>query len=169
MAEVLLADAARARRRTDAAVASAGVRAEPGWPASEGSVAAMSRRGLDLSGHRSRPVDDALLDASDLVVTMESRHVVDLAARRPDVLGRLFTLRELVAATEALPAEAEVDLAARLGPIAAARPLRAHLGRTDLDVTDPIGGSRAQYRRCAATLDELCERLADWMWGQRVS
>jgi protein-tyrosine-phosphatase len=54
---------------------------------------------------------------------------------------------------------------ARLGELGARRSARDHLGRSDLDVADPIGGSRSQYRRCAAELDELCGQLAGWMWG----
>jgi protein-tyrosine phosphatase len=168
MAEVLLARAAAARPEPSGGpvgVGSAGVWAEPGLPASDGSVAAMARMGLDLSAHRSRRVSAQLLDDSDLVVTMESRHVVELVSQHPDAVGRVFALRELVELVEGTPPAPGDDLAARLAVFGEQRSVRDHLGRSDQDVVDPIGGSRAQYRRCAKELDQLCDALATWLWG----
>lgn len=173
MAEVLLARAAAARSATAVGpveVGSAGVWAEPGSPASEGSVAAMARVGLDLSAHRSRRVSAELLDQSDLVVTMESRHVVELASRQPEVIGRVFTLREVVglvgaAHSDGPDVDGGVDLSVRLASLSTGRSLRDHLGNRSLDVADPIGGSRSKYRRCAEELDQLCDDLATWLWG----
>ncbi len=171
MAEVLLARAAAARSSTAVGpveVGSAGVWAEPGSPASEGSVAAMARVGLDLSAHRSRRVSAELLDQSDLVVTMESRHVVELASRQPGVTGRVFTLREvvgLVGAADSDGPDVDGDLSLRLASLSTGRSLRDHLGNRSLDVADPIGGSRSKYRRCAEELDQLCDELATWLWG----
>lgn len=165
MAEVLLADAAPSVPGVE--VGSAGVWAEPGSPASDGSVAAMAQRGLDLSEHRSRPTSPELVDDSDLIVTMESRHVVELVSRHPDAIGRVFTLRELAGLISQHPLQPDpaLPLADRLAGIGSQRAVRDHLGRTDLDVADPIGGSRAQYRRCADELAGLCADLAVWLWG----
>ena len=106
-----------------------------------------------------------MVDQSDLVVTMESRHVVELVSDHPDAFDRIFTLRELVELTRSVPSETALPVGERLRMLGARRSARDHLGRADLDVADPIGGSRSQYRRCAAELDGLCGELADWMWG----
>src|SRR5690606_19746120 len=60
-------------------VRSAGVSALAGAPASEGSLAVARRHGLDLSAHRSVPVDEALLDWADLILVMSPGHLLRLA------------------------------------------------------------------------------------------
>jgi protein-tyrosine-phosphatase len=60
-------------------VRSAGVNASWGAPASEGSLRAGARHGLDLSGHRSRPIDDDLLRWADLILVMSPSHLMRLA------------------------------------------------------------------------------------------
>jgi protein-tyrosine phosphatase len=164
MAAAFLRRDAEARgRRLD--VASAGVWAREGMAVSEGSVAAMARVGVDISDHVSRPVTDDLLDRSDLVVTMEWRHVVEIVSTRPDVLARTFTLRELV---ELVPdASLPVDAAdgSWLDSVGEGRSARSVLGRDEWDVEDPIGRSRSHYRRCAAELDGLCSELSTALWG----
>ena len=63
------------------AVESAGLQAVPGLPATDHAIDALAQRGLDLSGHVTRPVDDALLDRVDLALVMTRRHA-ELLARR---------------------------------------------------------------------------------------
>jgi protein-tyrosine phosphatase len=60
-------------------VRSAGVSALSGTPASSGSLGAAQRHGLDLSGHRSREVDEQLIDWADLILVMSPSHLVRLA------------------------------------------------------------------------------------------
>ena len=60
-------------------VRSAGVNALSGTPASSGSLDAAARHGLDLSRHKSREVDPALIDWADLIRVMSPSHMVRLA------------------------------------------------------------------------------------------
>jgi protein-tyrosine phosphatase len=60
-------------------VRSAGVGAMSGAPASEGSLGAAVRHGLDLSEHRSRPLDDELVGWADLILVMSPSHLLRLA------------------------------------------------------------------------------------------
>jgi protein-tyrosine-phosphatase len=60
-------------------VRSGGVNALAGVPASTGSLDAARRHGLDLSTHRSREVDAALIDWADLILVMSPSHLVRLA------------------------------------------------------------------------------------------
>lgn len=145
----------------DVVVGSAGVLAEVGRPATPRAVEVMARRGLDISAHRSRPTSQELLAGSDLVVTMESAHLVQLVADDPGLLGRVFTLVELVDAIPRVRGAATLDSA--LDAVQEHRTTRSHLVGTTLDVADPIGRSRAQYRRCADRLDALCDELGSWL------
>ena len=76
-------------------VTSAGVAARPGQPAAELAVEALRRRGIDLSGHRSRGVSADLLREADLVLVMEEAHRRSLFYEDPSVLPRVFLLTEM--------------------------------------------------------------------------
>jgi len=161
MAEVLL------RHHLDRAgvlgsVASAGLY-EGGAPATPHGIEVMAARGLDLADHRSRCVDQAMLRSADLVLGMARQHVREATVLAPEVLDRTFTLKELArAATDAGPRPADESLRAWLARIAAGRDRPALLGAGHddaLDVADPIGGSRADYERTAALLDDLLGQI----------
>lgn len=79
MVAALLGEALR-RAGIPAVIDSAGTGANPGDRASHGAQAAMARRGIDLSGHRSRPVDGLDLSAYHRVLTVSSRHAAFLRA-----------------------------------------------------------------------------------------
>jgi protein-tyrosine phosphatase len=53
----------------------------------------MCRRGLDLSEHCSRPLDDALMNVADLVLAMTRGHRAAILAAWPDMHDHVFTLR----------------------------------------------------------------------------
>jgi len=161
MAEVLLADALR-RRGLDAAVTSAGL-LDDGRPASPHSVTLMAERGLDLSGHRSRPMTAEMLVAADLVVGMERRHVREAAVLVPDAWPRAFTLPELARrAGVAGPRPEGVSVADWLATLVEGRTTLDHLGELPADeIADPIGRSLRTYGKCAAQLDDLIEIVAD--------
>ncbi|HEV2149012.1 MAG TPA: low molecular weight protein arginine phosphatase [Longimicrobiaceae bacterium] len=59
-------------------VASAGLSAEEGYPASRHALTVAERHGLDLSGHRSRPLTPGMVDWADLVLAMSPSHVYAL-------------------------------------------------------------------------------------------
>ena len=61
-------------------VASAGTAAYPGGSASEGSLRAAARNGLDLSAHRSRPLSPELIAWADVVLTMSASHLAQAHA-----------------------------------------------------------------------------------------
>jgi protein-tyrosine phosphatase len=69
-------------------VLSAGVAASYGSPASEESVAVAQEFGIDLTGHRSRPVNPQLLAAADDIIAMTRSHALTLQTRYPGI-GKL--------------------------------------------------------------------------------
>ncbi len=95
MGEALLRDILDRRfgREDVARVLSAGVAAQRGHGASPQSVEVMGRRGLDLTGHASQPLDDPLMSMADLVLTLTRQHRDAILAAWPNHKGRVFTLR----------------------------------------------------------------------------
>jgi protein-tyrosine-phosphatase len=63
-------------------VTSAGTAAWDGAPASEGSYLVSLENGLDLSGHRARPITTDIVAGADLILGMGTHHV-----ERADQLG----------------------------------------------------------------------------------
>lgn len=170
MGEVLLRDRL-ARRGIDARVSSAGLLGDD-VPASEGSIRAMTRRGLDLSAHRSRRMTAELVQASDLVLGMAREHVREAVVLVPEALDRTFTLREVVRRAEragrrrlADPARPELGLEpfeAWLARVGEGRRPSDLLGTSpDDDVEDPMGMSRRAYERTAVVISDLVDRLVD--------
>lgn len=110
-------------------VRSAGVSALSGGPASEGSLRVAARHGLDLGGHRSRPVDEELVRWADLILVMSPTHLLRLA--------------ELGAAGKAalLDAFARGEEGGQEEPGAV--------------VPDPFGGDDQEYEETYLTLEDL--------------
>lgn len=81
------------------AVGSAGVWAEPGYPATITAQEAAAEHGLDLSRHSSRPLSEEELAQTDLVLVMEARHKEALQRLYPEFAGRVYMLSELVGQT----------------------------------------------------------------------
>ena len=74
-------------------VESAGVAAAPGAPAAVNAVAALARREIDISRHRSRPADPALLERASWIVALSPGHLGPLEDRLPpDQLDKLRLL-----------------------------------------------------------------------------
>ncbi len=95
MAESLLKEKLRLKFGNEDAVQvlSAGVAAGTGNMASPQAVEVMESRGLDLTAHCSRPLDDAVMNVADLVLTMTRGHQAAILAAWPDMHERVHTLR----------------------------------------------------------------------------
>lgn len=74
-------------------VLSAGVAAAAGSGASPQAVEVMGNRGLDLTGHASRPLDESVMNVADLVLTLTRGHRAAILAAWPNMHDRVFTLR----------------------------------------------------------------------------
>jgi protein-tyrosine phosphatase len=73
-------------------VASAGVAAAPGNPASPEGVELLIDRGVDLRGHESQPVTPQLLSQADQIFTMTRSHRDFLVREFPDTASRVKLL-----------------------------------------------------------------------------
>lgn len=137
MAEAILKDMLK-KAGLKAEVSSAGTAVYYEGGASEQAVEALKEKGIDLSGHRSRPVGRKDLERADLVLTMTRAHkraVLDMA---PALSGKVFTLKEYVCRDSG---DAECG--------------------GDLDIADPFGRPVEYYRACAEEIERALERLVD--------
>jgi protein-tyrosine-phosphatase len=76
-------------------IASAGIFALPGEKASANAIFAMSKRGLCLSGHHSRPASAYLVDEADIIITMDQSHKKALLLSRPDIANKILSMAEI--------------------------------------------------------------------------
>ena len=94
MAEGILRVRLSPRSAEFASVTSAGVAAAPGLPASTNSVLACRHHGIDITGHRSRPITRDLVEAADLILVMEDHHRQALVGSWPQAAGKTSLLSE---------------------------------------------------------------------------
>lgn len=77
-------------------VVSAGVAARGGEIVSENSVQALRKVGLDISGHRSQPLTQELLDEALAVICMTESHRAMIQVQAEPVPANLFLFREFL-------------------------------------------------------------------------
>lgn len=129
MAEALFRDLVR--ERADYQVASAGVAAAPGMPASKHTAALLKERGLDLSSFQSRMLDRQTLAQATHVFAMSSHHMAAIVDEFPEEADKVYLVSEF-AAEDALR------------------------GR---DVSDPFGQGRSAYEETLRSLEKMLPSL----------
>jgi protein-tyrosine phosphatase len=133
-------------------IITAGTHVVENQPVSRRTRDALAALGLDGSGHRSRQLSDADLDAADLVVAMAAEHVHYVRRRHPRASGRTATLSWLASHLAPGPQ----PLATRVDALALADVDPSVQG----DVDDPAGGEQDVYDACATQLSGLVAELA---------
>lgn len=78
-------------RKLDIRIESAGIFAEEGEPASNEAILAMQEYGIDLLGHHAQPINEELIQKSDLILTMTAAHKLLL---EQTAVGKCYTLCE---------------------------------------------------------------------------
>ncbi len=160
MAQVLLADRLRARGLS-AHVGSAGFRSG-GRPAAAHARRVMAERSLSLETHESRTVTPALLEAADLVVTMESKQVQAAVLLESRCWPVCFSLGELLMRVQEVGPCQEADLPTWVGRLhAGRRPTDVMASSRTGDIADPIGGPLRRFRATADQLSASVDTLAD--------
>jgi protein-tyrosine-phosphatase len=77
-------------------IISAGVAAYPGQPASPQAIEALRVQGIDISGHRAAQVDEDMLRAADIILTMTAGHKQIIKLMDPAAADKVFTLKEYI-------------------------------------------------------------------------
>lgn len=129
MAEALFRELVR--DRADYQVASAGVAAAPGMPASKHTTALLTDRGLDLSEFQSRMLDREVLEQATHVFAMSSHHMAAIADEFPEQVDKIYLVSEFAA---------EDDLRGK-------------------DVSDPFGQGRSAYEETLRDLERMLPSL----------
>jgi protein-tyrosine-phosphatase len=88
--------AAQAEPLRSLKVISAGVAARTGEPASENSVTALKKVGIDLANHRSQPLTQQMLDEAFVVLCMTESHRAMIQVQAEPVPKNLFLFRQFL-------------------------------------------------------------------------
>ena len=112
-------------------VRSAGTNAYDGLEAEPFAVRALLDRGIDISSHRSRVIDDIMLADADLILTMEQMHREYVRQLLPSGAGHVHLLSDFEPQQEGQ------------------------------EVPDPYGGSLETYKCCARTIATYLEWVVD--------
>jgi protein-tyrosine phosphatase len=146
-------------------VTSFGTANVPSRPALMNAKSVGAALGVDLSGHRSRPLADAQLGDAGLVIGFETFHVAAAVVEAGAARERSFLLRELAGLLD------ETAHDRFQGTSAAERIAETHrrrLGRprsSSLALPDPAGGPLRVFEAVAAEVDEFTRRLAVDLFG----
>jgi protein-tyrosine phosphatase len=137
-----------------------------GAPATRHAIAVMADRGIDISDHVSRTIDQDIVRSAPLIIGMTREHVRAAVGLGAD-LGRTFTLRELVRrGEEAGPRRGDESVPDWLARVGAGRSQADLVGNHhEDDIADPVGGPRADYRETVGELDVLLRRLVALLTG----
>jgi protein-tyrosine phosphatase len=122
--------------------------------------------GLDLSAHTPRRVDANTLVRSDVIIGMERSHVREIVLADPPAFAKTFTLKEIVRRGrdrgQRLPPESLVEWLERVG---AGRRHMDLLGDSlQDDISDPMGGTAADYRLMLLEVAALTRALHSLVW-----
>jgi protein-tyrosine-phosphatase len=133
-------------------------------PALPEAVALAGELGLDLSGHASRTLGSAQLEAFDLVLGFERNHVMASVVEAGAQLERTFTLPEFVGLLRRLPGPPlptdPVERAlVRIRQAHTVRPPGFRHGPMP-ELGDPLGKTLQAQRETAAELSNLVSELA---------
>ncbi|WP_120169444.1 low molecular weight protein arginine phosphatase [Thermohalobacter berrensis] len=114
-------------------VESAGIYAMPNQPASRQAVEVMKSEGIDLTNHRSRPINREMIDNADLILTMTTGHKNTLLKMLPDIEEKVYTLKEF-----AFTEQETLQL---------------------LDISDPYGLPVEEYRKTAEEIKKALKKV----------
>jgi len=150
-------------------VASAGILAGQGsipTSAPDEVIEVMEPYGIDLRGHRSRPLTAELVESADLVIGMSKRHVQEAILLDPASWPRAFMLKELVRRADTVgPRHQGQTVDEWLDHVHEGRTRSGLVGRSTVDeVADSYGATLADYRATASELAQLDDRLVEDLW-----
>ncbi|MDB4537207.1 low molecular weight protein arginine phosphatase [Akkermansiaceae bacterium] len=125
----------KAAEGTDYEVSSAGVAAQPGTSASPETVGVLRDQGIELSGFRSRMVDEEILAEAEAVFCMTASHLEMLEMMFPEFEEKYHLACDFV----------EFN------------------GRVGVDVPDPIGMGRQAYESTSRVLNEAMDGIIGFL------
>ncbi|OQX91880.1 MAG: hypothetical protein B6D58_05855 [candidate division Zixibacteria bacterium 4484_95] len=131
IAEGITRKLASERKADHIKVCSAGTIASDGLPATEYAIEAARHWDVDISNHRSKPLDRELIGEADLILAMEGEHIKRITSIDGSASSRSYLLK--------------------------AFPEPFKTGQEQVD--DPIGGTLDQYNQTFLELDEVIRKI----------
>lgn len=131
MAEAYLKELLKKQGRSDVEVSSAGMMALEGMGASEETRQVLAGEGIDVGDHVTKRVTKRLVDESDIILVMEKIHEQRVLQLVPEARNKLFLLKEF-----------------------------AKIDDSNLNISDPIGGSFEFYQEVFLIIKDAVERIS---------
>lgn len=116
-------------------------------------VSVLAERHINASAHRSYTLDEASIEAADVLLTMEGSHVQQATMLRPESFRKIVPLKEAAAVIERQPV-ARITVEDFLDELNRDRDAIQYLG-TNWDVDDPYGKRTKAYQRAVAEIEHL--------------
>jgi protein-tyrosine phosphatase len=126
-------------------------------------VAAMARRGLDTSGHRSRKVTDQNMESVDLILTSELDHVIKIAAVSPSAYRRSMTMPEFLELAALREPPAGGGLGGWVMELTADRTARDYINGDVAEIFDPTGSAPRAFEKSVVEMEGMCERASTFI------
>ncbi len=114
----------------------------------------LAARGISVADHRSYHLDQDTVTAADIILTMESRHVLEATALDRRALSKTIPLKEA-----AWTLDERMNIEAFLERTNAQRNTEKYLSAIDLDVADPYKKRLKEYARAVDEIDELVKTV----------
>lgn len=116
-------------------------------------VQVLRSRNIDATGHRSYRLDEASVNAAELLLTMEGSHVQKATMLAPEAFPKIVPLKEAAAVMERQP-EQRLTVDEFVERLNVDRDPRQYLG-TGWDVADPYGRRVKAYRKAVDEIEQL--------------
>lgn len=120
-------------------------------------VDVLKGRNIDATAHRSYQLDPASLNAAELLLTMESRHVQKATMIDPDSFPKIVPLKEAAMVFERVRTPS-LSIDEFIEEVNQGRDPRHYLG-SRWDVQDPYGGRPRGYRKAVDEIEQLVSQV----------
>lgn len=137
MAEAFLTKLLGDEKGSHIEVASAGIYALEGEPASRNAVKAAQKYGIDLSGHIAKRLTEEMVNSSELILTMAAHQKQYITVMFSKAGDKTYTLKEY-----AYLDSCETDI-------------------KDMDIRDPYGMPIESYHLCAKEIYSMLEKVSE--------
>ncbi len=87
-----MAEALLQHNKPELTVFSSGIGALVGKPADPSSIELMKQKGIDLSQHCAQQINSVLVSKSDLILTMEQKHINAIQSKFPESRGKVHLI-----------------------------------------------------------------------------
>jgi len=121
------------KHRDDLEVCSAGTSVFIQAKASAETISVLQEKGINAHSHLSQPINTILLKKADLIFVMTRGHRQQVLERVPEVEKKIYLLKEFAAGPDSL--------------------------MSDLDIPDPIGRDRTEYKLCLRVIEEAVTKV----------